>query len=274
MDIHGFINTGASQGMYMPELEKEETFGRARDDQNDLHTKKRRLDYGLFEDTRPDDDQTNKPVGIIFSPNTLRQTASQHIKSPVDGPAKKKQRKRTKPQTKKQPPKRIRAQDDVIPQTKDGMVRVHVAGQPILSKDLCNLAAGAMLSLHDRIKCLEQVLLRDPNPNYPVFTVKVPKDVHFIHEAPADLFFIAYEDIFNLFHSRWLDYNLVCLYALHLAMKINRENTPDIAVVDPYYMRGCHLAGSGEREMAKQYLQKFLVDNKRKNVILLPFFPE
>ena len=132
-----------------------------------------------------------------------------------------------------------------------------------------------MLSLHDSIKVLEQVLLRDTNPGYPAFTVKVPKDVHFIHEVHVNLFFIVYEDIFNLFHSRWLDYNLVCLYALHQAMKIKRENTPDIAIVDPYYMRDSQLGeGSGDRAMATTYLEQFLVNNKRKDVILLPFFPE
>ena len=75
-DVHGFINTGASQGLYMPVLEQEEAFGRARDDQPDP-SKKRRLDYGLSQDTPPAADQTNKPVGIVFSPNTLRQTASE-----------------------------------------------------------------------------------------------------------------------------------------------------------------------------------------------------
>ena len=58
-------------------------------------------------------------------------------------------------------------------------------------------------------------------------------------------------------------------------MKIKRENTPNIAIVDPYYMRDCQLVeGSGERTMATTYLQKLLVGNKRKDVILLPFFPE
>jgi hypothetical protein len=273
VDVHDFINTGGRQGSYMPTLDQEEPF-RARDDQTD-HPKKRRLDYGFSQETPPAADQTNKPAGIVFSPNTLRQTVGEQIKSPVEGPAtKKKQRKRSK-QTNKQPPKRIRAQDDVVPGRKDGLLRVHVAGQPILSKELQNLARGSMMSLHDSIKILEQLLLNDRDPNYPVFTVKVPADVHFVHEAPADLFFIAYEDIFNLFHSRRLDYNLVRLYALHQAMRIKRENTSNIAIVDPYYMRDCQLVeGSGERTMATTYLQKFLVDNKRKDVILLPFFPE
>jgi len=97
----------------------------------------------------------------------------------------------------------------------------------------------------------------------------------FVHEAPADLFFIAYEDVFKLFHSRRLDYNLVRLYALNLAMKIKREATPYVAVADPYYMRDSQLVeGSGTRTMATEYLQRFMLNNKRKNNLLVPFFPE
>src|SRR4051812_42530247 len=84
-NLHELINTGYKKGLCMPALEQEEAFGRARDDQTDP-SKKRRLDYGLSQDTPPVDDQTNKPVGIIFSPNTLRQMASEHIKSLMDGP--------------------------------------------------------------------------------------------------------------------------------------------------------------------------------------------
>ena len=97
----------------------------------------------------------------------------------------------------------------------------------------------------------------------------------FVHEAPADLLFIAYEDIFKLFHSRRLDYNLVRLYALNLAMKIKREATPAVAVADPYYMRDSQLVeGSGTRTQATEYLQRFMLNNKRKYNLLVPFFPE
>ena len=71
--------------------------------------------------------------------------------------------------------------------------------------------------MQNAILTLEGNLLKEEDPNYPVFTVKVPKDMaDFVHEAPVDLFFIAYEDVFKLFHSRRLDYNLVRLYALNL----------------------------------------------------------
>jgi hypothetical protein len=58
-------------------------------------------------------------------------------------------------------------------------------------------------------------------------------------------------------------------------MKIKREKTPRVAIVDPYYMRDSQLVeGSGTRAMAMEYLQKFMLANKRKDTLLLPFFPE
>ena len=122
---------------------------------------------------------------------------------------------------------------------------------------------------------LESFLLKDKQPSYPVFAVKVPKEVDFVQEAPADVFFIAYEDIFNLFHSRRLDYNLVRLYALNQAMRIRRDNTPYIKVVDPYYMRDSLLVeGSKTRAMATEFLQRIMLNNQEKNNLLLPFFYE
>ena len=96
-----------------------------------------------------------------------------------------------------------------------------------------HLASGPMLPLQHTINYLESVLLKDKDPNYPVFSVKVPEDpnfVHedpnFVHEDPTDIFFIMFEDVFNLFHWKRLDYNLVRLYAINLQMKINRERPP------------------------------------------------
>ena len=46
-------------------------------------------------------------------------------------------------------------------------------------------------------------------------------------------------------------------------------------VVDPYYMRDSHLVeGSKTRETATEYLVRVMLANKRKNVLLLPFFFE
>ena len=68
---------------------------------------------------------------------------------------------------------------------------------------------------------------------------------------------------------------MVHLYALNLALTIKSESTPEIAIVDPYYMRDSQLReGSETRAKAIAYLEKFMVDHKRTNTLLLPFFPE
>ena len=133
-----------------------------------------------------------------------------------------------------------------------------------------------MITLQNSILYLEETLLKEKNPGYPAFAVKVPKElVDFVQEDPADVFFIAYEDIFNLYHSKRLDYNMVRLYALDAAMKIRRDDTPYVAIVDPYYMRDSQLVeGSMTRAMATEFLQRIMLNNQDKNNLLLPFFSE
>jgi hypothetical protein len=69
-------------------------------------------------------------------------------------------------------------------------------------------ASGAIVNLMHGILFLEEGLLKETNPSYPVFTVKVPADVGFDDDLPADIFFISYEDVFKLFNAKRLDYNL------------------------------------------------------------------
>ena len=169
----------------------------------------------------------------------------------------------------------IRTNKNMASPGADSSTRVHVVGNPLLSPELLSHTKGPMLSLHGAIVTMEGLLLKDKDPNYPVLTVQVPKNADFVTEAPADMFFIAFEDIFNLFDSRRLDYNLVRLYAINMVMKIQRDVVPYVAVADPYYMRDSQLVqGSETREKATEYLQKFMLNNKRKNNLLLPFFPE
>jgi hypothetical protein len=163
----------------------------------------------------------------------------------------------------------------IPPRAGDLSSRLHEAGQPILPSELLHLADGCMAPLQLAILKLEDNLLKDENPNYPVFTVKVPDFVDFVDESPADLFFISCEDVFNLFHFKRLDYNLVRLYALNQAMRIRRDNTPYVKVVDPYYMRDSLLVeGSTTRAKATKFLQRIMLNNKDKNIFLMPFFSE
>ncbi|KAK1682026.1 hypothetical protein QYE76_042874 [Lolium multiflorum] len=299
-DIDAYINTGAcSQDMYMPPMD-EQAF-RTHSDQLSRPptvTKQRLVFTGLSQDTPP---EAGNPAQVkpatVFSPNTLRKTiigeppkstpatseAPPAPEAPPSAPQAppvgqaKKGRKRggKKGASSSQPaPKRIRA-DDMVPPTPDGLPRCHEAGKPILPPDMEHLASGPMLPLQHCIQYQESVLLKEKDPNYPVFSVKVPSDQHFVNEDPADIFFIAFEDVFNLFHSKRLDYNLVRLYAINLQMKINRERPPHIAVADPYYMRDSQLQdGSSTRTKAVRYLESFMLMNKEKNTILLPVFPE
>ncbi|KAK1678241.1 hypothetical protein QYE76_039089 [Lolium multiflorum] len=277
VDVDAYLNTGADiDDLYMAGADEEAY--RARDEPAGppKATKQRLVFRGFSQETPPAADTQEPTAANIFSPNTLIKKVNEQFEA-SGAVAPKKPRKRpskNKEKSASQPPPTIRHRDSMVPPSKDGLTRMHEAGKPILGPELQHLASGDMLPLQDSILVLESILLKDKDPNYPVFTVRVPRDVGFVTDAPADIFFIAYEDIFKLFHSRRLDYNLVRLFALNLAMKIKRESTPDVAIADPYYMRESQLALSAVRVRASLYLQKCFLDNKRKDNILLAYFPE
>ena len=128
--------------------------------------------------------------------------------------------------------------------------------------------------MHDGVLTIERRLLSEKDPSHPVFVVKVPPGLGFIDNAPADLFFLRFDDIFNMFHLYALHYTMVRLFSLSLAMQIIRENTPSIAIVDPYYMRDDYLGSPAARGIVASYLKIILVANKTKEYILVPYFPE
>ncbi|KAK1699279.1 hypothetical protein QYE76_015976 [Lolium multiflorum] len=279
-DIDAYINTGAcSQDMYMPPMD-EQAFRTRRSTWSSPYSEAAPALTRCVR--RSSGSHPNQPQHLRSTSSTRSITSTRSTTSTEAPPAPpvgqvKKARKRVakKGASSSQPaPKRIRA-DDMVPPTLDGLPRCHEAGKPILSKDMEHLASGPMLPLQHTIHYLEGTLLKEKDPNYPVFSVKVPSDQNFVNEDPADIFFIAFEDVFNLFHSKRLDYNLVRLYAINLQMKINRERPRHIAVADPYYMRDSQLQdGSKTRTKAVRYLQNFMLMYKESNTILLPIFPD
>jgi hypothetical protein len=198
--------------------------------------------------------------------------------SPIEKKHHRKRNKKDKPSASQRPagPKWPQVQEDPMSQPTKGTLQgiIHEAGKPIMSDELVANASGGMLNLVHGIMFLEEGLLNETNPSYPVFTAKVLADVCFVNDHPANIFFISYEDIFKLFNAKLLDYNLVCLYALQRAMKFNREQNPCVLIADPYFMREGMLLNPANRARAKYYLQKFLLDKKSKKDILLPYFPE
>jgi len=88
------------------------------------------------------------------------------------------------------------------------------------------------------------------------------------------MIFLRFDYIFEMLHMRWLDFTFVRLYALHLNYLGKKEELSQIAVADPYYMSESFLKlGDLERTEAEAYITKFMLDNKDKEMILLPYHP-
>jgi len=59
-----------------------------------------------------------------------------------------------------------------------------------------------------------------------------------------------------------------------MEMRIIRDKTPDIVIVDPFYMRAKLLGSAGDRRLASTYLEGVILANKNKDNFLVPYFPE
>ena len=56
---------------------------------------------------------------------------------------------------------------------------------------------------------------------------------------------------------------------------MNSEEVSQICVADPYYMHESFLSlGDFERETAREYLQNFMVQNKDREIVLVPYHPK
>jgi hypothetical protein len=78
--------------------------------------------------------------------------------------------------------------------------KMHFLGELMLLSEILKDMGGSIKDVHDSIMYLEDQLLREKNPGYPVHVVKVPTNVGFVDGYPGDLFFISFEDIFKLLH--------------------------------------------------------------------------
>jgi hypothetical protein len=76
-----------------------------------------------------------------------------------------------------------------------------------------------------------------------------------------------------MFHMKWLDDSMVCLFALHLAYVVGKEQIPAIAIADPYYMHEHNLISCEGHGVMMKYIEDFMVKNKNEEIMLLPYFP-
>ena len=66
----------------------------------------------------------------------------------------------------------------------------------------------------------------------------------------------------------------VRLYALYMNYIIGIEQIPYMCVADLYYMHEGFLSiNNANRQYASQYIEEFLVNNKDKETILVPYHP-
>ena len=152
---------------------------------------------------------------------------------------------------------------------------LHVVGKPMVPADALAAITGDLRRLHDHVLSTERSLLASDDLGYPLYTVRVPcNGKMYISTCPADLFFQRFDYIFEMFQMRRLDFTFIRLYALHMNYIVRREQITGLAVADPYYMHEGFLSiNEANRQYAREYIEEFLVINKDKEKILLPYHP-
>jgi hypothetical protein len=96
----------------------------------------------------------------------------------------------------------------------------------------------------------------------------------FVDAPLEDMFFLRFEDIFSMFHLKQLHHTIVLLVAFSLTAQFIGEKTTAVAIIDPFFMLEYTLSSPGNRVIVTNYVQDFLVANKEKEVILVPYFLE
>ena len=96
----------------------------------------------------------------------------------------------------------------------------------------------------------------------------------FITSVPVDMIILRFSEIFNLFHLKRLDHSLVRLFSLSMAITIKRDQTPSVAILDPFYMRESVLMDDGDTTLAAGYIKDFMLANASKDFILMTYSPK
>ena len=109
---------------------------------------------------------------------------------------------------------------------------------------------------------------------YPVFVAKVLEGKGFVDGDIGGTIVLRFDDIFAMFNLHPLHYTFVRLFSLSMEMRIIRDKTPDIVIVDPFYMRAKILGSAGDRQVASSYLEGVILANQDKDNFLVPYFPE
>ena len=149
-----------------------------------------------------------------------------------------------------------------------------MAGRVMLPTNMLNAATSAMRSLHDSVLSLEKMHLSQNDVACPVFVAKVPEGKGFVDGAIGGTIVLRFDDIFAMFNLHLLHYTFVRLFSLSMEMRIIRDKTPDIVIVDPFYMRAKILGSVWDRQVVSSHLEGVILANPDKDNFLVPYFPE
>jgi hypothetical protein len=112
------------------------------------------------------------------------------------------------------------------------------------------------------------------HPTYPIFAIKVLEGWGFVNRPLGDLFYLRFDDTFNMLNTKRLHCRMVRLCVLSLAYQATREKTPGITILDPYFMAESTFTSPEGQTLMTELLQSFFTVNKDKDNILLPYFAE
>ena len=120
----------------------------------------------------------------------------------------------------------------------------------------------------------EKSLLVTEKPGYLLYAAKVPGGRLYVEKWPANKFILRFDYIYDIIHMTKQDFQFIRMYVLYLNYFIRVKNIKYICIADPFYMHESFLAVCKEhRDYSSKYLGEFLIANKDKEAILLPYHP-
>ena len=96
----------------------------------------------------------------------------------------------------------------------------------------------------------------------------------FVDNSIGGMIVLRFDDIHAMLNLHPLHYTFVRLLSLSMEMRIIRDKTPDIVIVDPFYMRAKILGSAGDRQVSSLHLEGVILANPDKDNFLVPYFPE
>ena len=96
--------------------------------------------------------------------------------------------------------------------------------------------------------------------------------MRFVDNDPGGVFFLRFEHIFDMLHFKHLDPSIIRLFTLNQAYLVAKGGLRSLAIADPFYLHGGMLDDNDSTKILREYVETFMVKNKDKETILLPFF--